>query len=281
LKIEPYLNAFFVTENTKLVVALGNTTNVEVIDLNSPPKVCSDLKSFPFLPLRPKGGLDFQNNYFICGGRLNDTFYTNECRFHFNNSWNVYPPMNEARYFPAITRFPNPGGPYQHVVTGGLTNFNSPTFQSLTSVEVLTADGWKSIEPLLPVPLHAHCMVALNSTHVMVIGGIQNLTNFAQKTFILDLAKSAWSKGPSLKVGRNGQSCTRIATDESGLKFSTIVIGGMFTFQQPYALTSVELLDDGSNEWRQGPGECKNKKVVSPFKQCNLCAYVCLNSTLP
>ena len=163
--------------------------------------------------------------------------------------------MKEARYFPAITRFPNAGGPYQYMISGGLNNNDSDTKKHLSSIEVLTSDnGWKSIEPLLPVTVRAHCMVALNSTHVMAIGGVQNESNFAKKTFILDIARSAWSEGPSLKTGRNGQSCIRIANDEFGQKFSTIVIGGIFTFDKPYGLTSTEVLDDGSNEWKKGPG---------------------------
>ena len=43
----------------------------------------------------------------------------------------------------------------------------------LNTVEILTKNGWKTNVPVLPVKVDLHCMVQLNSTTVMLIGGIQ------------------------------------------------------------------------------------------------------------
>ena len=40
-------------------------------------------------------------------------------------------------------------------------------------VEVLTQVGWETVLEALPEAVRLHCMVLLNSTTVMVIGGIQ------------------------------------------------------------------------------------------------------------
>ncbi len=45
---------------------------------------------------------------------------------------------------------------------------------SLGSAEMLTEEGWESNIPSLPVTIFGHCMVTVNSTTVMVIGGYQN-----------------------------------------------------------------------------------------------------------
>jgi hypothetical protein len=60
---------------------------------------------------------------------------------------------------------------YYFVVSGlGLNN------EGLSTAEVLTEKGWKQMGPSLPVNILGHCMVHVNSTTVMVIGGIQNGT---------------------------------------------------------------------------------------------------------
>ncbi len=55
---------------------------------------------------------------------------------------------------------------------------------ALSATEVLTESGWQVISPSFPVTVYFHCMVLLNLTAAMVIGGIQNGVASAQ-TFII------------------------------------------------------------------------------------------------
>lgn len=85
----------------------------------------------------------------------------------------------------------------------------------------------------------------------MVIGGIQNGMNFQQKTFITNLeTSSAWTNGPSLKIGRNGHKAWRLKKNCLSNVYCTIVVGGIGT---PYYITQTEILCDDSSSWEFGP----------------------------
>lgn len=95
-------------------------------------------------------------------------------------------------------------------------------------------------------------MVLLNSTTAFLIGGQQQYEHVKPNSYLLNTAANSkeWIQGPSLKQGRNDHSCGRIRKDASNIEFSTIVVGG---YDDGKILKSVEILDDGANEWRSGP----------------------------
>ncbi len=93
-------------------------------------------------------------------------------------------------------------------------------------------------------------MVTVNSTTVMVIGGFQNGMD-SGKTFYFTFGEESWTEGPELKNKRGYHSCGKIRRNKESQEMSIIVAGG-------YAggssfLSSVEILDEGSNEWHTGP----------------------------
>ncbi len=94
-------------------------------------------------------------------------------------------------------------------------------------------------------------MVLLNSTTAFLIGGRLQHKNFKSNSYLLNTAAKSkeWIQGPPLKLGRNDHSCARIRKDSSSHQFSIIVVGGWGKDLTP----SVEVLDDGANEWRNGP----------------------------
>jgi hypothetical protein len=87
--------------------------------------------------------------------------------------------MAYSKCYAAMTKSPFTDKPQYLLVTGG-TTLNG----QISVAEILTDDGWEIFTPSLPVNIHMHCMVLLNSTAVMVIGGIQNYTNSA-KTYVI------------------------------------------------------------------------------------------------
>jgi hypothetical protein len=120
---------------------------------------------------------------------------------------------------------------------------------SLKSAEMLTEEGWESNIPSLSVTIYAHCMVTVNSTTVMVIGGYQNY-HTSEKTFYFIFGEESWTEGPELKNKRSWHSCGKIKRNKESQEMSIIVAGGFYGSSY---LSSVEILDEGSNEWGSGP----------------------------
>jgi hypothetical protein len=88
------------------------------------------------------------------------------------------------------------------LVTGGYDVSGS----SLNSAELLTEEGWETNIISLPVTIFGHCMVTVNSTTVMVIGGVQN-DQRSGKTFYFTFGEESWTEGPELKNKRRYHSC--------------------------------------------------------------------------
>ncbi len=131
------------------------------------------------------------------------------------------------------------------LVTGG----SDDAGHILYSSEMLTKDGWESKIPFLPVTIAAHCMVTVNSTTVMVIGGIQNGRTSAN-TFYFTFGEKTWTKGPVTKLRRRSHSCGKIRSGKESQEMSIIVAGGTDEYS---VMSSVEILDKDSNEWKRGP----------------------------
>jgi hypothetical protein len=132
------------------------------------------------------------------------------------------------------------------LVTGGLDGSGS----IFNSAEMLTEKGWESNIPSLPVTINDHCMVTVNSTTVMAIGGYQNGPYYSGKTFYFTFGEESWTEGPELKNKRGYHSCGKIRRNEESQEMSIIVAGG---WDNSLYLSSVEILDEGSIEWQTGP----------------------------
>ncbi len=91
------------------------------------------------------------------------------------------------------------------LVTGGYDE----SISDLNSVEMLTEEGWESNIPSLSVTIAYHCMVTVNSTTVMAIGGRQN-GQYSGKTFYFTFGEESWTEGPEMKNKRRYHSCGKI-----------------------------------------------------------------------
>ena len=91
-------------------------------------------------------------------------------------------------------------------------------------------------------------MVTGNSTTVMAIGGWQN-GQTSGKTFYFTFGEKSWTEGPELKNERFLHSCGKIRRNKESQEMSIIVAG----YDGSSRLSSVEILDEGSNEWQTGP----------------------------
>jgi hypothetical protein len=226
--------------NAKLLICGGYHPDIdtcEVINLGSSVMTCKKPPNFPATIFGSIGGLDFKNKPIICGGIQNGDF-SNRCYSLNNNVWVSTVSMNSARRNAAAVQLQDG----RILVTGG----NNGAY--LKSAEMLTEQGWDSKIPSLPVTIAVHCVVAVNSTTVMVIGGYQN-NRVSGRTFYFTFGEETWTDGPELKYKRIEHSCGRVLRNKDSQEMSIIVASGD-DGESP--LSSVEILDEQSNEWLTG-----------------------------
>lgn len=101
----------------------------------------------------------------------------------------------------------------------------------------------------VPDLLYLHCMVKLNESSVMFIGGV-NLSTVYFYTFIPDRFYGEWAEGPSISTPRQGHSCGKIQTSDDQ---TLVVVTGGSNGSGYY--NSTELLDvsNTGQGWKQGP----------------------------
>ena len=236
----------------KILVAGGVSTTtgpaqitVEIINLDIASANCSYYPTFTGSNLVGAAGiLDQQDQPLICGGG-NDLFYSNFCFQLDGGSWVPSFNFSEPKMYSPIIKAPFKNTSRLFIMAGG---YNPSTNSLLNIVEILTTSGWEVFTPSLPFAINAHCMVSLPYFGAMVIGGVTNGTYFGG-TFIITNDNPLWTSGPSLKLARQYHACSRITNNSWNPKYSTIVVGG---FNVNY-LDSVEILDDNTNSWRNGP----------------------------
>jgi len=227
---------------TQLLICGGknpSTDTCEVINLASSASTCKNPPNFPATVYTAIRGLGFKGNPIICGGDQNGAL-SNKCYSLENNKWVSSASMNSVRVYAAAAQLQDG----KLLVSGGRDGS-----ASLKSAEMLTEEGWESSIPSLPVTIHRHCMVTVNSTTVMVIGGYQN-GPFSGKTFYFTFGEESWTEGPKLKIKRYVHSCGKIRRNKESQEMSIIVAGGSDGSSR---LSSVEILDEGSYEWQTGP----------------------------
>jgi hypothetical protein len=226
---------------SKLLICGGyfSIDTCEVINLASSASTCKNPPNLPATVYRAIGGLGFKGNPIICGG-VQNTYPSNKCYSLENNEWVSSASMNSIRAYAAAAQLKDG----KLLVTGGYDDSGS----ALNSAEMLTEEGWESNIPSLPVTISRHCMVTINSTTVMAIGGYQK--GYSGKTFYITFGEESWTEGPELKNKRGYHSCGKIRRNKDRQEMSIIVAGGKYG--QSY-LSSVEILNIGSNEWQTGP----------------------------
>jgi hypothetical protein len=219
-----------------------STDTCEVINLASSASTCKNPPNFTVKVYDAIGGLGFKGNPIICGGEQNGA-PSNKCFSLENNEWISSASMNSVRAYAAAAQLKDG----KLLVTGG---YYDASFSSLNSAEMFTDEGWESNMPSLPVTITRHCMVTVNSTTVMAIGGVQN-GQISGKTFYFTLGEDSWTEGPELKNKRGYHSCGKIRRNKDSQEMRIIIAGG-YEGGLSY-LSSVEILDEGSNEWQTGP----------------------------
>ena len=212
--------------------------SVEIIDLLSNFTQCPNFPNFPRSTYGANCELDNNDNPIVCGGQPE----TDDCQSFVNDSWVSIQPLTQTRSLYATMKSPFLNNSFILFLTGGLTPFSD-------SAEVFVNGVWQKWPINLPTKIGDHCMIMFNSTALILIGGNQDNTAFSTSTHIYDTENQKWSDGPVLNFGRVAHRCARIPANSQSSEHSIVVVGGF----NGYSMSSIEILDEGSNEWRLGP----------------------------
>ena len=181
---------------TKLLVATGYRplATVEIVNLDesNPYLVCDDLPNLPIAVEFATGQLYNRKHPIICGGRGGDTGC--ECHSYEDGAWKSIQKLNECRWAAASAVFPNPNKGEDDIlfITGG-GNYNV-----LSSVESFDGNQWnQTMFASLPTTIMQHCMVKINNTMLMQIGGtVDNyVSGTTGNTYFLDIIQNKWTAG--------------------------------------------------------------------------------------
>ena len=237
---------------TKFLIATGRDTNYnpvsksELIDLSlDDDDQCFNWVDYPLELHVATGGL-LGNTPLICGGRLFGQ-YIDECYSLDGETSKFVTKMSVKRSYAASIVL----NETILWITGGWTG------QMYASSEYIRLSG-SSPGPDLPMTLRAHAMIAINTTHSMVIGG-DSSSSTIDLTFYFNHGNQQWIDGPRLIQARDSHA-VGIVNDQVTMTNLVIVAGG---FAVVHYLDSTEILVD--SQWLPG----KKRHRVPCFNRIN------------
>jgi len=191
-----------------------------------------------------------------CGGS-NLTTLCN-CYVLRDNEWQSTASLSVCRRFSA-SAFISAASPKYVIAGGSKTNHGDQDI-----VESFDGKTWQMIESL-PKPVGEHCMVAINESVLLSIGGYNDGTKIrTSETHFYDFITNTWSPGPNLIMGRTGLSCATVNWKIPNCQSQQIVVAvGGRNVSKGYS-SDVEFLctDKNGSRWQSGPS-LKNKTRLS------------------
>ena len=215
-------------------------TRVFVIDLEDPSNKCKNLADVP-VKVEGASGILFDSNPMFCGGFSDELEATCDCFTYEQSEWVSVVPMPTCRWYSGSAALVNQEDHQSRFVIAGGSNYSV-----LNKVEYYDGTSWHSL-PNLPTPKEQHCLVAINETVLLSIGGspLGNTTSFYNAEL------NQWLPGPELPAARYLASCTMVhwKNPVDGHLDQVIVVAGS------RVTSSVDLLyiNDISLGWQPGP----------------------------
>ncbi len=142
------------------------------------------------------GGLGLDSTPLICGGHNNDN-----CYLYDSNGWNQTHTMILSKRISASSS----KSPFQDTSLLVMGGKNSQQVLNDTA-EILNKTEWIQITSY-PLAIMEHCMVTIDSTTVMAIGGYTTSLPCSTNTFYFNINSRLWKEGPKLNTSRHSHSC--------------------------------------------------------------------------
>ncbi len=220
---------------------LENASNSEIIDLKCVDEndvrrqpSCRDFEN-PFGNHGLAGGLVSGGSPLVCGGVSDSRF----C--YIIGSQGVKAKLIEARFGAASVVINNGKTLW---ITGGQSLQNHGSL--LKTSELITLGFATDKGPELPRPMSEHCMVAINSTTIMIVGG-----TLEGSTYFYNLRQRYWVPGPQLAIPRYRHSCSIMRTKSQTDDPLVVVAGGRGRNRKLLSSVEVLLIRD-SQDWIKG-----------------------------
>ncbi len=233
--VKLHLNKIYLAFSKILVAGGSSGQSVEVVNLDNTDQTCDNLATLPMIMDSAVGGLLFQRDPVLCGGRSNL-----ECLKLDIDEWTSFAFLKEERYLSSSIVIPSNNS---LLIIGGQSLLSSTEAVTLTSEQ-------SQVGPGLDFGVESHCTVQINSTTIAIIGGSNSdtalrsnsLESLSKAVTFLNTLDGSTQPGPELNKGRRSHAC---GLRDSGRQI--VVAGG-------YLEKSVELLDiSGQNSWTLGP----------------------------
>ena len=231
----------------KLVVVTGIPSNLanktEAFDLTTS-KRCPDLPPYP-LAIYFASGAFINNRLVICGGTYP---ITGQCYSlgPKETAWQEAGTLKTPRYVAASTELNG-----KMITMGGNSN------GALQSTEIMDAETKLSTYgPNLPTTLFGFCMVKVNASRVLLIGGY--VDNKSVRTVLWYSNDQSFKPRPDLTTERRLHACGLLTSEEGTY---VVVAGG----DNGTTLDSIEYLDlQQPTEWKTGKN-CKPLLAIAHF----------------
>ena len=267
--VKKYKFTDYFPEMTKLLVASGlaleEEKSVEIVNLDeeNPDLICDNLPNLPIGVSAGIGHLFLEKTPIICGGFGNEC----SCQIFRNDSWITSPNPSGCRTYAASTVVTNSKGKDLLFISGG-----SYKTREIKIVETFDGKVWNILpNDNLHKSVAGHCIVKINSSTLMSIGGLDKKYRHVMNTYLFIAQVNKWTQGPYLKTGRSELSCSILIwkNPQSNQLEKIVVAGGGHSNSERY-LSSVELLhlnddDTVKGEWLMGselPKKAKDSSMI-------------------
>lgn len=218
----------------------------KIINLNDASDECKLSSPFPLQSVSVISYLEDKGAILACGTKNSNRGYSTDQCLSYDGSWSTVPStiQNHCPHHTTSSASPDQSLWIIGARQSSMNNRNGNCLNEFSS-ELFFGYGWKE-GPAHPYAttsdeqLTEHnrpCLVQLNSTHSMYIGGAPNL----EETYIYDWGREVWIKSASLNHPRGSHSC--VVVEGEGV----LVAGGRngnTTF-----VRSLELFDISEEKW--------------------------------
>ena len=196
---------------TKLLVAsgMGNLNSVEVVNLDesNPGLTCDNLQDLPYKLAGSTAQLFQGERPIICGGAEDSGINACDCFELQEGSWISIASLSTCRRLAPSANVSLQNGDDWFIIAGG----SKYAFGDLASVEAFNGNIWSQGKvPSLPRNVGEHCMVMINETTLLSIGGVEfsyDYIGYTSYTNFYNSESNNWSEGPRLNFAQTGIAC--------------------------------------------------------------------------